>query len=56
MEPEDEPDDVELDGGVAGEDADVSEVEPASLLAGAFSEPGAAPSLASLVGLSGCFA
>lgn len=63
VEPEDEledepeePEEAELDGGDAGDDVDVPDVEPDSLLAGVFSGSPLGLSLASLAGLSGCFA
>ena len=55
-EPEDELAEAELDGEEEGAGAVVSEPAPASLLAGTFSDSLPGLSLASLAGLSGCFA
>ena len=48
VEPEDEPEDTELDGAGAGDDDDLSAVEPDSLLAWAFSDALLGLSLVSL--------
>ena len=56
VEPENEFEDAELDGEDAGAGAVVSEPAPDSLLAGVFSDSLLGLSLASLAGLSGCFA
>jgi len=53
---EDELEDAELDEEDAGAGAVVSELDPDSLLAVTFSDSPLGLSLASLAGLSGCFA
>ena len=55
-EPEDEFEDAALDGEDVGAGAVVSELAADSLLAGVFSDSRLGVSLASLAGLSGCFA